>query len=313
MLNKFLDYLGSAKKQKIFFSVVLVISVLVIIFTTVFLQKQEQKEDDLIYVNANVNSVSTYVLTDEHGNTTEHYNVVVSFSFDDVRYNDIIISDTDNVAIGSDVTISFKEGNPTECQIEPAEALNIGLILFYIFFAFLAIGSLAIIMFITKHDKIENHKKIRAEIAEQHRKDEEATNIAKREYYETEPNPFDHDLRDYSDDFNDFSVTDSFCDADAAYSDYGGQENSDGFYGSYDSVNPSDTSSELQQNPFSYHDTYTNPYAPAPDTPPVPFPTGNTDTYANPYTSAPNIPPVPFPTGNTDSYANPYASHTQNQ
>lgn len=281
MLQKFLNHLGSGKTQKIVFSVVLLLSILVIIFKTVSIQQTAKEEEENIrYADATVNHVVTYSSSDEQGNIIEHYDVQVSFTVDNNTYSNITINDTVPVQIGNNVTVKYYEGYPENCQIETTKGFNLGLFLFYLFFIFLAVGSIAIISFISKQERIENQKKVRAEINEQHRKDEEAISFLKRDYYQTEPNPFDNsteynstdlytgdenpfdDTTDYSQMYDQHDVTDSFCDAEGSYTGYEGQQNNNGFYGSSQEFGTepgfSDTPSVSPQNPFSDNNDYSN-------------------------------------------------------
>lgn len=278
MLKKFLSHLGSGKTQKIIFSVVLVLSVLIMIFRTVSIQRDAESEANIAYTDATVNNVTMYSITDEQGNSVEHYDAQISFQIDDDTYSNILIYNTAPVEIGDTVRIRYDETNPANCQIAVAEGFHLGTFLFYLFFIFLSVGSIAIIAFIVKQEKIENQTKIREAINEQHKKDEEQINFLKRDYYQTEPNPFDHsteynstdlyteeqnpfnDTTDYSGMYHQHDVTDSFCDAEGAYTGYEGQQNTNGFYGSSQDfgTESGQTSAVSPQNPFSDNNDYSD-------------------------------------------------------
>ena len=277
MLKTMLNKIGSAKTQKIMFSFVLALSLLAIIFTTVSIQKDNTQDEDICYAEALVNSVSTYSETDPNGNISEHYNVRLSFSIQNENYNDILVYDTVSAEIGDTVTIKYHEGSPELCEIVPPQTFDFGLFALYFFFAFLSVGSIAVIAFISKHERIERHNEIRQQIEEQHQKDEEEISFAKREYYQTEPNPFDNsdkynstdiytgddnpfdDKTDYSQQYNRYEVTDSFCDAESSYTGYENQDNGDGFDGA-------------RSDPFSDNNDYSNT-----------MPNGGLDSYADPF------------------------------
>lgn len=295
MLHQFLKRFGSVKTQKIIFTVILVISFLAIIFITVGQQRSCSNENKK-YAEAVITSVSTYSTKDKNGNNIQHYDATLTFAYKNQKYINIAVDDVPSVEIGSKVTVSFPEEDPTRCTVV-SSTFNIGLFLLYLVFVFFMVISLAVILSISQQQHKKKQKLIRDKTEEQHRKDQEETNILLNEAYHLEPNPFDNDTTDYSDMFNHYDVTDSFSDAETAYTDYNGTETSP------------DTASGQPYGGTEDYSSY--------------MPNGGLDSYADPfaiYTGENNPPPPPYggaqddssyPAGSgLDSYADPFAPYT---